>query len=173
MGPPKRCDVGQEFGLDGQPGVFPLSDYFAEMSGIPVNDDGGEQVEPGHAVVLALAPTASSGNSAACMPPASIPSAISPNSAPSQDQPSIAHSTGAFPLSVRSCPLPESTRTWWTPRRGTRKMVAQIGFADALRRVLQTTVPAISRFIARFVKRLREPVNMVDVGQRPRLWPVQ
>ena len=31
--------------------------------------------------------------------------------APSQDQPSIAHSTGAFPLSVRSCPLPESTRT--------------------------------------------------------------
>ena len=27
-----------------------------------------------------------------------------------QDQPSIAHSTGALPLSVRSCPLPESTR---------------------------------------------------------------
>ena len=53
-------------------------------------------------------PTDSSGNSAACMPPASIPSAISPNSAPSQDQPSIAHSTGAIPLSVRSCPLPES-----------------------------------------------------------------
>ena len=51
------------------------------------------------------------GNSAACMPPASIPSAISPNSSPSQDQPSIAHSTGAFPLSVRSCPLPESTRS--------------------------------------------------------------
>ena len=55
-------------------------------------------------------PTDSSGNSAACMPPESIPSAISPNSSPSQDQPSIAHSTGAFPLSVRSCPLPESTR---------------------------------------------------------------
>ena len=54
-------------------------------------------------------PTDSSGNSAACMPPASIPSAISPNSSPSQEQPSIAHSTGAFPLSVRSCPLPEST----------------------------------------------------------------
>ena len=46
-------------------------------------------------------PTDSSGNSAACMPPASIPSAISPSSAPSQDQPSIAHSTGAFPL--RTC----------------------------------------------------------------------
>ena len=45
-------------------------------------------------------PTDSIGNSAACMPRASIPSAISPNSAPSQDQPSIAHSTGAFHLSV-------------------------------------------------------------------------
>ena len=42
-------------GSGGQPGVFPLSDRFAEMGGIPVNDDGGEQVEPGHAVVLALA----------------------------------------------------------------------------------------------------------------------
>ena len=57
-------------------------------------------------------PTDSSGNSAACMPRASIPSAISPNSSPSQDQPSIAHSTGVIPLSVRFCPLPESTRTW-------------------------------------------------------------
>ena len=47
--------MGQELGLDGQPGVFPLSDRFAEMGGIPVNDDGGEQVEPGHAVVLAFA----------------------------------------------------------------------------------------------------------------------
>ena len=47
--------MGQELGLYGQPGVFPLSDRFAEMGGIPVNDDGGEQVEPGHAVVLALA----------------------------------------------------------------------------------------------------------------------
>ena len=47
--------MGQELGLDGQPGVFPLSDRFAEMGGIPVDDDGGEQVEPGHAVVLALA----------------------------------------------------------------------------------------------------------------------
>ena len=45
-------------------------------------------------------PTDSSGNSAACTPPASIPSAISPSSAPYQDQPSIAHSTDATPLSV-------------------------------------------------------------------------
>ena len=47
--------MGHELGLDGQAGVFPLSDRFAEMGGIPVNDYGGEQVEPGHAVVLALA----------------------------------------------------------------------------------------------------------------------
>ena len=47
--------MGQELGLDGPAGVFPLSDRFAKMGGIPVNDDGGEQVKPGHAVVLALA----------------------------------------------------------------------------------------------------------------------
>ena len=45
-----------------------------------------------------------------CTPPASIPSAISPSSSPYQDQPSIAHSTDAIPLSVLFCPLPESTR---------------------------------------------------------------
>ena len=54
-------------------------------------------------------PAGSSGNSAACMPPASIPSAISPSYSPSLDQPSIAHSSGVIPLSVRFCPLPEST----------------------------------------------------------------
>ena len=56
-------------------------------------------------------PTVNNGNSAACTPPASIPSAISPRSSPSQDQPSIAHSNDAIPLSVRFCPLPESTRS--------------------------------------------------------------
>ena len=55
VGPPMGWDVGQEIGLDSQPGVFPLSDRFAEMDGTPVNDDGSEQVEPGHAVVLAFA----------------------------------------------------------------------------------------------------------------------
>ena len=48
-----RC--GRELGLDCKAGVFPLSDRFVEVGGIPVNDDGGEEVEPGHAVVLALA----------------------------------------------------------------------------------------------------------------------
>ena len=47
--------MGEELGLDCQPRVFPLSDRFAEMDGILVDDDGGEQVGPGHAVVLALA----------------------------------------------------------------------------------------------------------------------
>ena len=45
----------QELGLDRLSGVFPLSDRCAEMGPIPINDDGGEQVELGHAVVLALA----------------------------------------------------------------------------------------------------------------------
>ena len=47
--------MGQELRLDGQAGEFPLSDRFAETGGIPVDDDGGEQVEASHSVVLALA----------------------------------------------------------------------------------------------------------------------
>ena len=47
--------MGQELGIDCQPRVFPLSDRLAEMDGIPVDGDGGEQVEPGHEVVPALA----------------------------------------------------------------------------------------------------------------------
>ena len=47
--------MSQEPGLYGQPGVFPLYDRLSGMGGIPVNDDGGEQVEPGHAVALSLA----------------------------------------------------------------------------------------------------------------------
>ena len=47
--------MGQEVGLDGQAGVFSMSDRLAEMGRITVNDDGGEQAKPGHTVVLALA----------------------------------------------------------------------------------------------------------------------
>ena len=101
---------------------------------------------PGHAVVLALAPSSkrtrwpcrnstgwqgsyqmpaprrnctarspncpldSSEDSAACMPQAHLRSAFSPGSSQSQCQPSIAHSIGVIPLSVRFCPLTESTR---------------------------------------------------------------
>ena len=46
--------MGQDPGIYGQTGAFPLSDPFAEMGSIPANDDGGWQVEPGHAVVLVL-----------------------------------------------------------------------------------------------------------------------
>ena len=47
--------MGHELGLNGQAGVYPLSDRSVEMSGIPVNYNGGEEVEPGYAVVLVLA----------------------------------------------------------------------------------------------------------------------
>ncbi len=47
--------MGQELGLYSQAGEFPLSDRFAKLGGIPVNDDSGELVEPGYPVVLAVA----------------------------------------------------------------------------------------------------------------------
>ena len=47
--------MGQELRLDGHASLFSLSDRFVEMSGIPVSDDGGEQVEPRHALMLAFA----------------------------------------------------------------------------------------------------------------------
>ena len=124
--------MGQELGLHCQPRGFPLTDRIAEMGGISVHDDGGEQVEHGHAVVLTLAAVREGdtlvvpkldrlarfvpdarvkGNSAACMPRPSIPTAISPSSSQPQDQTPPAHSTGAISLSVRSCPIPESTRS--------------------------------------------------------------
>ena len=42
VGSREGWDVGQYLGLDREARKFPLSDRFAEMSGIPVNDDGGE-----------------------------------------------------------------------------------------------------------------------------------
>ena len=35
--------------------MFPLSDRFARMGSIPINDNGGEEAETGHAMVLTLA----------------------------------------------------------------------------------------------------------------------
>ena len=67
-------------------------------------------------------PTGSSGNSAANTPPASIPSAISPNPSPSQGQPPVARSTVSSPLSVRSCPLPESASTRRDVRPGSQQV---------------------------------------------------
>ena len=47
--------MGHQFGVDRQAVVLPLSDRFAETGGIPVDYDGGEEVQPSHSVVLALA----------------------------------------------------------------------------------------------------------------------
>ena len=44
----------QELGDDGQAGVSSPGDCFAQPGGVPVDDDGGEQVEACHAVVLPL-----------------------------------------------------------------------------------------------------------------------
>ena len=37
-----------------QPGPLPRSDGLTEVLGVPVDDDGGEKIETGHAVVLTL-----------------------------------------------------------------------------------------------------------------------
>ena len=88
-----------------------MPDRFAEMGGIPVNDDGGEEAEAGHAVVLALAAAVEPGRALACAPNASsehVPSLrypfIPPRAALSVRGPSIPRSTGATALSVRFCP---------------------------------------------------------------------
>lgn len=52
---PRGETWARTLGLDGQAGVVPLSDRFAEVGGIAANDDGGEEVELGYTAVLALA----------------------------------------------------------------------------------------------------------------------
>ena len=47
----------QELGLGRQTGAFSLSDGLVQADGIPVNDDGRQQIESSHPVVLALAGT--------------------------------------------------------------------------------------------------------------------
>ena len=47
--------MGHQLGVDRQVVALSLSDRFAGMHSIPVDYDGGEQVQPGHAVVLGLA----------------------------------------------------------------------------------------------------------------------
>ena len=98
-----------------RPASFRCLTAFAEMGGIPVNDDGGEEVEFGHAVVLAL-------------------TALSVRGA------SIAHSTTAFPVSVRFCPLPESTRLMALVSRTLRRAVSVWQHTD---RLLKQTGPAL------------------------------
>lgn len=47
--------MGHQLGVDRQAVALSLSDRFAEMHSIPVDYDGGEQVEPSHAVMLPFA----------------------------------------------------------------------------------------------------------------------
>ena len=44
----------EQRGIAIQPGPLPRGDGLTEVLGVPVDDDGGEQVETGHAVVLSL-----------------------------------------------------------------------------------------------------------------------
>lgn len=46
--------MGQEFWRAVQPGVLPLLDGAAKMHGVPIDDDGGEQIEAGDPVVLSF-----------------------------------------------------------------------------------------------------------------------
>ena len=57
--------MGHQVGVDRQAVVLPLSDRFAEMHSIPVNDDGGEQVQPSHAIMLPFASAVADFNLAA------------------------------------------------------------------------------------------------------------
>ena len=47
----------EQRGIAIQPGPLPRGDGLTEVFGVPVDDDGGEQVEAGHAVVLTLGGT--------------------------------------------------------------------------------------------------------------------
>ena len=49
-------ELGLGLGLDRHAGVFPLSDRPVEIGGIPVNDDGGEQV-PTYVLASTVRPT--------------------------------------------------------------------------------------------------------------------
>ena len=52
VGPSERGDVREQSGIAIQPGLLPRGYSLTEVLGVPVDDDGGEQVETGHAVVL-------------------------------------------------------------------------------------------------------------------------
>lgn len=54
MGPSERGDVREEIGGAIQPDPLPRGHGLTEVLGVPVYDDGGEQVQPRHSEVLAL-----------------------------------------------------------------------------------------------------------------------
>ena len=92
--------MSQEFGLDRQDGLFSLSDRFAEMGGNPVNDDGGGQPKLSDRQLRELCRMHASGEYYI-----SNPSELFPVSRPT----GYCTFNRRGPLSVRSCPLPEST----------------------------------------------------------------
>ena len=47
--------MGEQFGGGGDAGLLAGQDRLAQLQRIPVDDDGGQQIEPSHAVVLTLA----------------------------------------------------------------------------------------------------------------------
>ena len=102
--------MGQERGLDGQAGKFPLSDRFAEIGDIPVNDASGEQVE----LVLALVRQVESGRALQMLRLGMFHLSVIRSFRRARCCPL----RGAFsgrrrpPLSVRFCPLPESPRSF-------------------------------------------------------------
>ena len=54
MSPSESRGMRHELGGNGQAGAPSAGDRFAQPGCVPVNDDGGEQVEACHALVLAL-----------------------------------------------------------------------------------------------------------------------
>ena len=54
MSPTEGRDMRQEVGRDVQAFAAAIGDGLAEMLGIPIDDDRGEEVQPGHAEVLSF-----------------------------------------------------------------------------------------------------------------------
>src|SRR6056297_2264360 len=52
VGPSERGDMREQSGIAIQPGPLPRGYSLTEVLGVPVDDDGGEQVETSHAIVL-------------------------------------------------------------------------------------------------------------------------
>ena len=57
MLPSQRRDMGQEIGRQRLSIAFLVGDDFAELHGVPEDDDGGEQVHAGDPVMLAFGGT--------------------------------------------------------------------------------------------------------------------
>ena len=54
MGPSERRDVGEKIDRAVEPGFASGSDGVTEMECVPVDHDGGEEIQAGHAVMLSL-----------------------------------------------------------------------------------------------------------------------